>query len=413
MDIQVNEKEYCKLEVKYTADADQIDNKKTEVLSIFKKAPVPGFRAGKANLEVIKVHYKKQIEDSLKQALAEEAFHNTMFENNIKPLGQPSFTSVNFKGNKFECEFTVNKKPDFELAQYTGFEIPKPARAFTNEEVIEKMLEELRVQHGEMLPFTDTDFVSVGDKIIVSYVGSIDGVPVEAISTEGELLTVGSNPLKDFDNALLGMSVGETREFDIVIPDNGLPSYKGKTIHFSVTVSMGSKIEKVPLDDSLAQKLGKETFQELREYVVSLANGRLNENDRAALVAQVTARLVAEHDVKVPEWLSLSEAQYLAINSKKDWETLPDEDKETFLKLASDNVKLALILDRIRDKEPEAQLSDQEIVEMIRQNIAKSSPNTDEVLQNMNKSGYLPVLVARLRDEHTLDFILKNTTVTE
>lgn len=413
MEIQVNEKEYCKLEVHYEADKDQIDNKRVEVLSLFKKAPVPGFREGKANLEVIKIRYKKQIEESLKRALAEEAFHNTMFEKNIKPLGQPDFSTMLLQGNKFSCDFTVNKRPDFELGQYKDLEIPKPPHNGTADTLTEKMLEDLRVQHGTTVAYTDTDFVQEGDKIILSYTATIDGVKQDALSTDGEMLSVGANPLKEFDQNLLGMKLGETREFSLAIPETGLPSYRGKTIVFSATVSMGSKIEKMPLDDSLAQKLGKPTFLELREYVMAASVSRLAEMDRAHLARQIGLRLVEAHNFTVPQWLVLSEAQYLAANAKKEWDLLPDEDKESMLKLAEQNVKLALVLDRIRENEPEAQLSDQELIEMIKQNIAKSNNNIDEVLQNMNKTGYLPVLVARLRDETTLDFLLKTVKQVE
>lgn len=407
MEILINESEYCKVNVHYEADREQIENKRIEVLSLFKKAPVKGFRDGKANIEVIKIQYKKQIEESLKRALAEEAFHNTMFEKNIKPLGQPDFSNMLLQGNKFSCDFSISRKPDFEIGQYKELEVPKPVRDFTIDELSEKMLEDLRVQYGEMVPYGEDDFVQEGDKIIIAYDGFVNGEKRDDISTEGEMLTVGENQIKEFDLNLLGMKIGEIREFNIVGPENGLPSYNGVTIKFVVNVSMGSKINKIPLDDSLAVKVGKNNFTELREFVNGIAINRLQEADRANLVRQVSAKLVDSHNFEVPAWLCLSEARYLVANLKKNWDSLTDLDKESFLKLAEKNVKLALILDRIRETEPEAQLSDQEVIDLIKQNIAKSNNNSDEVLQNMNKSGYLPVLVARLRDEFTLDFILK------
>ena len=46
MEIEIKESEPCKLIVNYAADAGQILNKRGEVLTAFKKAPVPGFRPG-------------------------------------------------------------------------------------------------------------------------------------------------------------------------------------------------------------------------------------------------------------------------------------------------------------------------------------------------------------------------------
>lgn len=407
MEITIVETDYCKLNVHYEADQEQIEAKRNEVLSYFKKAPVPGFRNNKTNIEVIKIQYRKQIDESLKRALAEEAFHNTLFEKNIKPLGQPDFSSMLLEKNKFSCDFSINKKPDFELSQYKELEIPKPASPFSLEEITEKMMEDLRVQYGDMVPYGENDFVQDGDKISVAYEGFMDGVKVADLSTEGEILTVGANPLKEFDQNLLGMQIGEVREFELVVPENGLPSFKNKTIKFVVNMSMGSKINKLPLDDSMAQRLGKATIAELREVVSSTAASRLQEAERNALSNQVSARLIENTVFEVPGWLSISEAQYLSANSQKNWETLSDEDRQSFISMAEKNVKLSLILDRIRENEPEAQLSDQEIIETIKQNISKNHGNLDEVLQAMNKNGYLPVLIARMRDEYTLDFVLK------
>lgn len=412
MEIVVTENDYCKLEVKYEADKEQIDDKRVEVLSLFKKAPVPGFRQGKANIEVIKVHYKKQIEEALKRALAEEAFHNTMFEKNVKPLGQPDFSSILLQGHKFTCAFSVHKKPDFELAQYKDFEIPKPVRQFSVEDLTEKMLEDLRVQQGEMVPYTENDVVENGDKIIISYTGSIDGVVNEAVSEKAEFLTVGSSPIKEFDDNLLGMKIGETRKFSIKVPETGLPSFKGKEIEFELSMSMGSKINKIALDDSLAKRFGKETMEELRELVVAEASKKVEESERSDISKQISARLVENHDFKVPDWLTLSEAQYLAASSKKVWNELPEMDQEALLKVANQNVKLALVLDRIRDKEPEAQLSDQEVISIIKGSI-QHAENADDKLKEMNDSGYLSILIARLRDENTLDFILKNSKIVD
>ena len=55
-------------------------------------------------------------------------------------------------------------------------------------------------------------------------------------------------------------------------------------------------------------------------------------------------------------------------------------------------------------------MTDQEVFEIIKQNIAqtKVTQSLDEVIQQMNRTGYLQILFSRLRDEHTMDHIVKN-----
>lgn len=415
MQIDIKEVEPCKLSIHYETGVEDIFNKRSEVIQHFKKAPVPGFRPGKASVDAIKFHYKDQIEESIKRALAEDAYHNTLFEKKLRPHGAPRFNHIMLADGKFMCDFDLNTKPDFQLSQFQNLEIPKPHEPEDATIVAEQMLQELRIKFGEVTPYVEGDFIQHGDNVIVDYDGSVDGEKIDALSGQGEMLTVGNSQLTDFDSNLLGMSLGDVREFNIVVPPNGLPSMVGKTVHFQVTLNMGSKTTPCPLNDELATKLGKKDFAELREFVHGSAQVKIQQKFKTMLNESICHRLVETHSFDVPNWLSLSEAQYLAYNAKLDWATMPDLDKEKYLEMATKNVKLSLILDKIRETEPEAQLSDQEVFDTIKSNIANSKVQAsfDDIIKEMNRTGYLQVLMSRLRDEFTLDFIGKSVKVTE
>lgn len=415
MQIEINEIEPCKLSVHYEANFLEISDKRAEVETVFKKAPVPGFRPGKATPEIIRVHYRQQIDDSLKRALAEDAYHNTLFEKKLRPHGAPRFNSLLLDGGKFTCEFEILTKPEFELVAWKEMEIPKPHATTSFDELSEQMMQELRVRLGDVEPYADTDFVQMGDNIIVDYEGSMDGAKVDSMVATGEMITVGKGPLQAFDSNLLGMTLGETREFDFVAPEGGLPSLSGKNIHFKVTVNMGSKTVPCALNDEMAKKMGKADFAELQQFVSQAAFARVANMGKMGIHEAVAKKLVADTQIAVPNWMSLSEAQYLAHQSQLDWSVMPDDDKEKLLGMAEQNVKLSLILDKVRETTPEAQLTDQEVFEIIKQNLAqtKVTQSLDEVIQQMNKTGYLQILFTRIRDEHTMDHVVKSVKLIE
>lgn len=415
MQIEIKETEPCKLSVHCVIDAEGIMNKRGKVMEAFKKAPVPGFRQGKATSDAIRVHYRDQIEESLKRALAEDAYHDTLFEKKLKPHGAPRFNSVLMEGGKFTCDFDLFVKPDFELAEFRNLNVPKPSNIQDGNVMAESMIQELRVRFGDVVPYVDTDFVQTGDNVIVDYDGFVDGEKVDTLCAVGEMLTVGKSHLPDFDSNLLGMTMGETREFDMKVPDNGLPSLAGKIVHLKVTLNIGSKSTPAPLDDEFAKKLGKKDFAELRDFVGQTAAAKAANNFRMQLTEAIARRLIADNVVSVPPWLSLSEAQYLVHQAKLDWNTLADPDKEQYIAMGEQNVKLALVLDRIRETEPEAQLADQEVFEIIKRNLSQTKVQTsiDDVIKEMQRTGYLQVLFSRIKDEHTLDYVVKNARVIE
>lgn len=418
MEINITETGYCQVNVLYEADLDQVEKKRNEVALHFKNAPVKGFRPGKANIEVIKIQYRNQINEALKKALAEEAFHKAVVEKNIQPFGVPNFKNMTLLNNKFTCEFSVHKKPEFVLAPYKNLEFPKQEIGFTTVELVQKFLQEARIRYGESVPYGEGDFVQTTDNIIIDYKAyevKDDGEEVELtnLAATGELLTVGQSLLNGFDDNLLGMKIGENRKFTLKIPETGLPSVAGKNVSFDVNLMLGSKVQPMPLNDELAKKMDKETLVELETYMSEMATAKVSEAQYAAQVNQIASKLVSDNDFKVPEWLVLSEAQYLAYSAGLKWDTITDEDKNSYLIVAEKNVKLALVLDKIRGEEPETQLSDQEVLDMIKGTLSKTSTDPEESLKKMNQNGYLNILVNRIRDEYVLDFVFKNSKTVE
>jgi trigger factor len=255
--------------------------------------------------------------------------------------------------------------------------------------------------------------VQENDVVIIDYDAYDGDAKVEHASGTGQILTVGKSGLIGLDENILGMKLGEMRKFIIQMPENALPSIANKKLEFHITLVMGSKIIPMPLNDELAKKAGQATLDDLRKFVTGMVQAKQQEVERTEHAQQLMSHLLAKNAIKIPTWLTLSEAQYLTTSAGAKWETLMDTDKEEYLSTAEKNVKIALILDEIRSQEPEAQLSDQEILHSIEHNLSTNGQNKEQIDQAMlelNKSGQLPILAARIKDEHTLDFLLKNTT---
>lgn len=370
-----------------------------------------GFRKGKATDFAIKKHYKSQIDESLKRALAEEAYHNTVFEKNIKPLGVPQFKSMLLNKDLFTCSFILHKKPDFELQPLDNITLPRPHEQISVENLTEQLIQDLRIKHGEMVSYTEDCFVQEKDSIIISYEGFVDGVKQENLCSQGETITVGSSSLTDFDVNILGMKVGESRSFDVKAPNNALPSLKDKTITFKVELLAGSKIIPMPLNDDFAKKLNKESFQQLREFIYSSALNKVSTTNKMQLTNNLSNVLVSMHDFKVPEWLVLTETKVLTQKAKINFDSLEDADKKVYMDMAEKNVKLSFILDKVREEYPDAQLTEQEIIDVMKRGFGKDIDN--KVFMQLAQNGQLQVLASRIKDEHALDIIMKKVKIVE
>jgi len=418
--IEVKEIEYCRLNVKFEGDEENVKNKEYEMLQHFKQGKVPGFREGKATTEAVKFHFKNQINEAVKNELAYQAFQTVIAEKNIKPFGQPQFLAINLDGSKFKCEFCVNQVPNIELSQYKNFELPKGTTP-NSIEMSEKILQELRVRNGETLPFSDEDFIQLGDTAIINYIGYLPGEEVPTIKKDGEIFVVGKAHADAFNDNILGMKLGESREFTTILSlDSAAQHIAGKEVRFVIELAMASKSEPAPLDDELATKVGCKNLEELNNIVQGMSSNRVKELETKYLSDQVAARLLESHNFELPSWLTSFEAKLFAKQQGHAWESLSDEHKSNFLKMAEQNVKLSIILDKVREIEPDAQLTDEEVFSIIKQSISKyktmlnmADKSDEEVLSKIAESGYTNALISQVRDDATMDFIIKNSSILE
>lgn len=416
MEINVKEIEYCKFEVEVASTKEEVQSKRKEVLTQFKNAPCPGFRKGKATKEAIETYYKSQIEDALKRAMAEEAFHETIFQKEMKNLGSPNFSTMFLKDGKYFCTFKLDTIPNFELKDVKNIQIPEPSQPESVQDVAAQKMQELRHRFGETKFFEENDFIEDGDSVIISYEATKDGQKLEQLSAESEVVTVGRVD-KDFSDNLLGMKKSEEREFNYTIKQNSQTALSGETVKFKVKCTNGTKTVPHPLNNDLAVKMGKQDILELQEHVNSIASGIVAHRAKQQLQQAVSNVLVEMHDFKVQDWLVEKEAVMLCNASKISFDSLTDEDKDVWRKTARKNVKLSIILDKIRDVEPEAQMTDQEMIEQLKTIFVKDlkgDNSTESLLKLLSQMGNSSqILFARVRDEHALNFVAKYAKVVQ
>jgi trigger factor len=413
MDIQINEPEYCKINVKYEIGPEEVNPKREEVSLKYRDKPITGFRKGQASFNAVKIFFRKEINRDLVAELAQEAVQNVVSEKNIRPFGRPIFSNAELVSeNKFVCEFSLNKQPDFELGQYKEFEIPKPPLEKDLETLSQEMLQEARMKYGETVPYTENDFVQETDRIIIDFSGTVDGVADKEFQGNGSIIDMKDIMIPGFAPNLLGMKAGEERTFEVKLPET-MKSNGGKIMKFDVKLLMGSKITPAPLNDELAKKAQVESYDKLVEVVKSIAGTKITQWEKAKLYDQVMRRLVLNHNFEIPSWITEAEAKINIKNNNKDWNDFDDEAKAELLKQSEDNVKLSLILQKVRENEPEAQLTDEEVFNTIKANLEQNSPDPNKTMEEIYKNGHLPLLMGRVRDEHTIEFITKTCKIIE
>jgi trigger factor len=407
--------EYCKLKVHYEADPEIVETKIEEAVASLRKIKIPGFRPGHAPDQAIKIRLRPQINQYVAREMATFAMDDLVFETNIKPIGVPKFSNVSIKGTKFSCDIEVTRKPDFTVSEYK-FEVQKPKMTNSEETLAEKSLYNLRLQVGESTPYEETDTVERNDQITFSFTATIDvdgkQEPFDGSTVEGELYQVGSDRWTGFDEHLIGMKAGDARDFDFTF-QNGPKELLGKVAKFSVTVHMGMKRKPHPLNEEFYKTMGVENVEVLLERLRSIARSTIQRSEQESIRNQVANKLIENTPFDVPKFLIEGEAKHIAYQSQIKFEDLSADEKEHLLKQAEHRVRLTLILDTIRESEPDSVMNDGEAQNHLVQHLQARGQDPSALFNNKAAHSQLAIFIAAIKDEFTLQWVANQAVLIE
>jgi trigger factor len=401
----VKEIEYCKTQYFYQADSNKVGEKIDEAVFALRKMKIPGFRPGKAPDNVIKLKCRDQINAWVKRELTIQAYDDVIFETKIKPIGQPEIDNVKLNKDSFSCDLTICSRPKFELAEVKGMKLPNPHVVDDSESQKERALHGLRMRLGDAEPYGEGDFVANGHDVTMDVFATLDGEPYPDATAEGLMYKIGGNQVPGLDDNLLGMLPDEEREFDLIVHD--------KNIHFKVKIHMGMKTSPHDMNEEFAKKLGVPNLEELEKTLKVMADNRIKETRQSLIKDQILKRLLLDNEFECPVFLINQEAESLASNNGLDWNTIDNEMKETFVKDAISRVKTSIIIQTIREVEPESLLSDSEAINGIKNQLIASGQDAEAFIVKATKDDSLIGLVGQIKDNYVLQWIANKAEIME
>ena len=292
-----------------------------------KRFAVPGFRKGKAPMQMVIRYYGEGVlyEDAIDHAFA-HAYGDAIREHDLQVVSQPEIDIDEIgltKGLKMSAIVTV--KPEVVLGQYKGVEAVKP-ETDVNDEQIEAELKRIQERNSRMIPVEDRP-VQDGDTANINYEGFKDGVPFEGGQAEDHDLRIGSGSfIPGFEEQIIGHNVGESFDVELSFPeDYHEESLAGAPVVFKVTIN-SVKVKELPeLDDEFAKDVSE--FETLDEYRESL---RAKQIESAAKSAEnvfennVVKAVTANATIEVPDVMIENEMDKLEAEMK-EWKQ-QDED---------------------------------------------------------------------------------------
>ena len=232
-----------------------------------KNITIPGFRKGKAPMQVIENHYGAGVfyEDAF-EILFPEVYQAALTEHGVTPVDRPELNMEQIeKGKDLIFSVEVFVTPDVELGQYKNLGIEKKVDEVTEDDV-KAEIERARDRAARYIDVTDRP-AKLDDQVNIDYAGFVGEEQFEGGTAQGHDLVLGSGQfIPGFEDQLVGAEAGSDVEVHVTFPEKyHAENLAGKEATFKVKVNSIREKEVPALDDDFVKE-ASETANTVDEY---------------------------------------------------------------------------------------------------------------------------------------------------
>ena len=411
------------VKLELTVEASKFDEAIKKVY--FKSAKyfnIPGFRKGKAPMNIVEKYYGKEIfyEDAFNE-VAPEAMEEAVKENNLQVVSRPDIDVTQIgKGQDLIFTAIMQIKPEAKLGKYKGIEIKKIEYNVTDEDINHE-LGHMQEHNARMITVEDRA-VESGDTATIDFEGFVDGEAFEGGKAEGHELTIGSNTfIPGFEDQIIGMKIDEEKDINVKFPDEYFSkNLAGKDATFKVKVHEIKRKELPELDDEFAKDVSEfDTLKELKEDIKKKQEKQNKDKEKYETEEAVIKAVVENMEVDIPSGMIETEVE----NMLKDFEQrmsyqgikldqylnmlgkTRDEMKKEYEPQAIEGIKSRLALEAVIKAE-KIEANDEEIDEKLKE-MAKNygKENDESFIKNENVRNYIK---EGIKSEKAIEFLVKN-----
>ncbi len=369
------------------------------------KVKLPGFRQGKAPVDLLERRFGKEVESEVLEKVVSESYREALKEAGIIPVATPVFEEgVDFKRDTpLSMTLTVEIMPTLQTPVYEGMTV-KDIPVAVSEEDIEGTLKRLRADKTPYEP--SEEGLSAGD---IAVIDIRDG----ALEFNDQLVRIGD---KIFPSALSaglsGKKKGDTANLKVSFPEGfHITGLAGKEADISASVKEVKKPNPPALDGEFAKDVGFDSLDALKGHIREELLKAKTDAVRRIQKAEAMKKVVEANEFEVPGSLLERELAHLLAETRQEGKEGADALREKLRPSAERNVRAGLLLEAIGRKEA-IEVSEEELKGELRTLGGKLRLSPENVMKYfIAKDGSLDGLRHMLFEEKVLKLLLEKAII--
>jgi trigger factor len=356
MAVTVETLEKLERRITLTLAAEDINSEvESRLKKLSRTVKADGFRPGKVPMSVVSQRYGYSVQYEVMNDKLGQAFNAAANEARLRVAGAPRIAQKDeAPEGQMAFDATFEVYPEVVIGDLSQAEVEKVA-ADVDEAAVDKTVEILRKQRRTFAQRPASEGVQPGDRVTIDFEGKIDGEPFNGGKADGFQFLVGEGQmLEQFDQAVRGMKVGESKTFPLQFPaDYHGADVAGREADFMVTTRKVEAQHLPEVDDAFAKTLG------IADGTVAGLRADVRKNLEREVKFRVLARnksaameaLAQAAQLDLPKSLVENEVERLVQNAREDLKQrgVKDADKapipaEVFAPQAERRVRLGLVV---------------------------------------------------------------------
>ena len=416
--VKVKKQKELKREVKVSVPSSFVEAKKMQRFEqIAKTAKLPGFRPGKAPINIIQSQYGNQVNQEILSDVLESTYVEAVTEKELKPAGPPEVSIDQFvDGSEFKYTATIEVFPEFKLKGIDKIKLDRPSTTVKQSDINE-MIENLQKQRGEWKSVDRN--ANDNDQLLIDFKGTLDGEAFEGGSAEDFVMQLGGGQmLPEFEESLKDVQPNDEKDFEVTFPEEyHQPDLAGKTANFNVKVKEVRELAMAEVTEDFVKGFGIESgkyddlIKEISESMDKEKDAKINEQVRVGLMNYLREK----NQIQIPEVMIKSEATAM----QKDWMKRSGVENESdapeldnFNQIATERVHLGLLVNELVISR-EMQLDDERVKTKLAE-ITNSYPNGDEIKKMYEQTpDLMDQLKSMVMEDQVVDWLIDKTTFTD
>ena len=364
-------KEYS-IDIPYSEVDILINNKINEILPT---VTLPGFRKGKAPVNIVKKKYETNVLSEVIETLVRDKTRNLLDEKKLKPARQPRIDIKKYEKEKpVEIEVKIDLEPEIKLQNFENFSLKKYEISFDKKtlnenynQFINSQKQYKKIDSKRTIKYSDKVYLNIttDDESVPDFLKSQKNLPI-VTDSDYQVLPDISKKLID-KKTKLGDKIKLLFDIKEVIK-----SKDKKEVEFEIEILSVEESSPFKVNDEFLKKIGLKDENELKENLKKNLNAQYDQALKQIEKKELMDVLDKKHQFDLP--VGIIDEEFHAIwhrleHAKKD-DKLDDDDKnlsdeelkKRYKKISERRVKLALLIQFIA-KEEKISISEKELTD--------------------------------------------------